>query len=55
MEYLTCEQAAEVAKVSVFRIREAVKRREIEAFRPGKSYLFTREAVDAWVKSCAVK
>ena len=55
MDYLTCEQVAEIAHCSVSHVREAVKRGEIEAYRPAKNYLFTRESVDKWVKAKAVK
>lgn len=54
MEYLTSEQVAEIAHCSVFRVREAVKRGELPAYRPGKSYMFIREDVDAWVRGTAV-
>lgn len=55
MDYLTCEQVAEIAKCSIFHVREAVKRGDLAAYKPAKSYLFTREDVDAWVKNAAVR
>lgn len=54
MEYLTTEQVAELTHCSIFRVREAVKNGELPAFRVTKSYLFTRQDVDAWVRSLAV-
>ena len=55
MEYLTCEQVAEIAKCSIYHVREAVKTGKLKAYKPGKQYLFVREDVTAWIKSCAVK
>ena len=55
MDYLTCEQVADIAKCSVFHIREEVKRGALNAYKPAKGYLFTREDVDAWIKSAVVK
>ena len=52
MEYLTCEQVAEIVHCSIFRVREAVKGGHLKAYRPGKGYLFVREDVDAWVRDC---
>lgn len=51
MEYLSCEQVAEIAHCSIFHVREAVKSGRLRAYKPGKSYLFVREDVDAWVMS----
>lgn len=53
MEYLTCDQVAELVHCSIFHVREEVKRERLKAYKPGKSYLFTREDVDAWVKATA--
>lgn len=53
MDYLTCEQVADITKCSVFHIREAVKRGDLVAYKPAKCYLFTRDDVDAWIKSNA--
>lgn len=55
MEYLTCEQVADITKCSIFHIREAVKKGELAAYKPAKGYLFIREDVDAWVKKKAVR
>lgn len=55
MEYLTTEQAAEIAHCSIFRIREAVKAGELAAYKPAKGYLFTRESLDKWIRVSAVK
>lgn len=55
MEYLTCEQVAEIVHCSIFRVREAAKKGELKAYRPGKGYLFVREDVDAWVMGCGAK
>lgn len=49
MEYLTCEQVADIVHCSIFHVREAVKAGLLKAYKPGKSYLFVREDVDAWV------
>jgi excisionase family DNA binding protein len=51
MEYLTCEQVAEIVHCSIFHVREAVKGGLLKAYKPGKSYLFVREDVDAWVRA----
>jgi excisionase family DNA binding protein len=52
MDYLTCEQVAEIVHCSIFRVREAVKDGSLKAYRPGKGYLFVRDDVDAWVRDC---
>lgn len=52
MEYLTCEQVAEIVHCSIYHVREAVKDGLLKAYKPGKSYLFVREDVDAWVRDC---
>ena len=54
MNYFTCEQVAEIAKCSVYCVREAIKNGKIKAFKPGKQYVITQEGVEAWIKSCAV-
>ena len=54
MEYLTCEQVAELVHCSIFHVREAVKAERLKAYKPGKGYLFTREDVDAWVRSTKI-
>lgn len=51
MEYLTCDQVAEIVHCSIYHVREAVKDGLLKAYKPGKSYLFVREDVDAWVKA----
>lgn len=55
MEYLTCEQAAEIAKCSIYHIREAIKDGLLKAYRPAKGYIITREDLDEWVKKAEVK
>lgn len=55
MEYLTCEQAAEIARCSIFHIREAIKSGLLKAYRPAKGYLIAREDLDEWVKKAVVK
>ena len=55
MHYLTCEQVAEIAKCSIYCVREAIKAGKLKAFKPGKQYVVSPEGVEEWVKSCAVK
>ena len=55
MEYLTCEQVAEIVHCSIFHVREEVKGGRLKAYKPGKGYLFVREDVDAWVKASEAK
>ena len=54
MKYLNCEQVAEIAKCSIYCVREAVKAGKLRAFKPGKQWLFTQEDVDAWITCTAV-
>lgn len=54
MPYLTCEQVAELAKCSVYQVREAVKSGALKAFKPGKKFVFDSVDVDNWIKGCAV-
>ena len=51
MEYLTCEQVAEIVHCSIYHVREAVKDGLLKAYKPGKSYLFVRDDVDTWVRA----
>lgn len=55
MGFMNCEQVANMAQCSVFRVREAVKRGELTAYKPARSYLFTESAVTKWIESCVVK
>jgi len=55
MEYLTCEQAAEIAKCSIYHIREAIKGGHLKAYRPAKGYIVARVDLDEWVKKTEVK
>ena len=55
MEFMNCEQVANMAQCSVFRVREAVKRGELPAYKPAKGYLFTESAVIKWIESHVVK
>lgn len=54
-EFLSCEQAAAAAQCSVYKIREAIKRGEIKAYRPGKSFAVDAADLEKWVRSHAVK
>lgn len=54
-EFLSCEQAAEAAKCSVYTIREAIKQGDLKAYRPGKVYVIDPMDLDRWVRSSAVK
>ena len=53
-EYMDCAQAANAAKCSVFKIREAIKDGELKAYRPGKGYLIDPADLDEWVRKNAV-
>ena len=48
-EYINIEKAAEIACCSIYHIREAIKRGDLEAFRPARAYL------DKWIKKSRVK
>lgn len=54
MEYLTCEQVADIAKCSIYHVREAVKDGKLKAYKPGKSYVIARPDVDRWIESHTV-
>lgn len=54
-EFMDCEQAATAAKCSIYKIREAIKKGELKAYRPGKVYVIDPADLDAWVRSSAVK
>ena len=54
-EFMNCEQAAAVAKCSIYKIREAIKVGALKAFRPGKVYVIDPSDLDAWIRSSAVK
>ena len=54
-EYLDCSQAAEVARCSVYRVREAIKNGELSAYKPGKSYLIDATDLDNWIKHCKIQ
>lgn len=54
-EYLDCAQAAEVARCSMFRIREAIKSGELNAYKPGKAYVIDAADLNTWIKRCKVK
>lgn len=54
-EYLDCTQAAERARCSMFRIREAIKSGELNAYKPGKAYVIDVADLDNWIKRCKVK
>ena len=54
-EFMNCEQAAAVAKCSIYKIREAIKHGELKAYRPGKVYVVDPADLDSWVRSSAVK
>lgn len=54
-EFMDCEQAAAVAKCSIYKIREAIKNGELKAYRPGKVYVIDPTDLDSWVRSSAVK
>lgn len=54
-EFMDCEQAAAAAKCSIYKIRDAIKRGELKAYRPGKVYVIDPADLDSWVRSSAVK
>ena len=54
-EFFDCEQAAAVAKCSIYRIREAIKRGELRAYCPARAYVIDPADLDSWVRSSAVK
>ncbi|MBR5661222.1 MAG: helix-turn-helix domain-containing protein [Bacteroidales bacterium] len=48
--FLTTEEASKYVGVSVFTLREAVKRMELAVYTPpGKGYLFLRDDLDKWL------
>lgn len=54
-EFMDCEQAAAAAKCSIFTIREAIKKGELRAYQPVRSYLIDPADLDSWVRSRMVK
>lgn len=54
-EYINIEKAAEIACCSIYHIREAIKRGDLEAFRPARAYLIEPAALDKWIKKSCVK
>ena len=54
-EFMNCEQAAAAAKCSIYRIREAIKKGALKAYRPGKVYVIDPADLDSWVRSNTVK
>lgn len=51
MDYLTCEQVADIAKCSIYHVREAVKDGLLKAYKPGKSYVIARDDAAKWIES----
>ena len=54
-EFLSCKQAAEASKCSIYRLREAIKSGELKAYRPGRSYVVAVDDLDRWVRGHKVK
>lgn len=54
-EFMNCEQAAAVAKCSIYKIRDAIKQGDLKAYRPGKVYVIDPTDLDSWVRRSAVK
>ena len=54
-EFVSCEQAADAAKCSVYKIRDAIKQGDLKAYRPGKVYVIDPADLDSWVRSSIVK
>lgn len=54
MDYLTCEQVADIAKCSIYHVREAVKDGSLKAYKPGKSYVIARGDAEKWIESHVV-
>ena len=49
--FLTTEEASKFVGVSIFSLREAVKRMELPVYTPpGKGYLFFREDLEQWLR-----
>lgn len=53
--YIDCKQAAEAAWCSIYKIREAIKKGELKAYRPGKVYMIDPAELDAWVRSNTIE
>lgn len=54
-EYINLDKAAEIASCSIYHIREAIKRGDLEAYRPARAYLVKPEDLDKWIKKSRVK
>ena len=54
MEYLTCEQVAEIAHCSIYHVRSEVKAGALMAYKPGKVMLFSQEEVKRWINASAI-
>ena len=54
-EFMDCEQAAAAARCSVYKIREAIKKGALRAYRPSRGYLIDPADLDSWVRNSAVK
>lgn len=51
----TAEQVAEYLKLPVEKVKRLARNRQLAHIRAGRSYLFSREAVRAWVEQNSVK
>lgn len=51
MSYLNCKEAAEVARCSVWQIRELIKSGKLKAFKQSKGYLITPGDLKAYIES----
>ena len=54
-EFMNCKQAAAAAKCSIYTIREAIKRGELKAYQPSRSYVIDPADLDKWVRGYVVK
>lgn len=54
-EYVDVTKAAELACCSIYHIREAIKKGDLAAYKPGKNYVMTLEDVNNWILKSKVK
>ena len=53
--FLSCSEAAEAAKCSIYAIRDAIKAGELKAYQPARNYVIDAADLEAWIRKRMVK
>jgi excisionase family DNA binding protein len=52
--YLSLEEAAEYSTLSIQTLRRAIRRKQLQAFKPARRVLIDPAELDRWVREAAV-